>query len=138
MGTVIRAEISRKSTYYLSKHRYYELKHFCMQYPNWIKGRSELSFIRIPVYGETVLGRKEAIRSTEKDAEKAAWYNLRIQMVEEAATEADPIIGPYILRAVVEGLSYDTVRAREAVPCCRDIYYELYRKFFFILSEKRQ
>lgn len=37
MGTVIRPEVSHKNTYYISKHRYYELKHFCLQYPEWRK-----------------------------------------------------------------------------------------------------
>lgn len=30
-----RAEISKKNPHYISKHRYYELKHFCLQYPEW-------------------------------------------------------------------------------------------------------
>lgn len=28
-------ELSEKNPYYISKHRYYELKHFCLQYPEW-------------------------------------------------------------------------------------------------------
>ena len=38
MATVIRPEISEKSKYYIDKHRYYELKHFCLQYKEWKKG----------------------------------------------------------------------------------------------------
>lgn len=30
-----RAEVSKRNKYYISKHRYYELKHFCLQYPEW-------------------------------------------------------------------------------------------------------
>ena len=37
MGTTIRSEISKKNEYWIEKHRYYELKHFCMQYPIWKK-----------------------------------------------------------------------------------------------------
>lgn len=37
MGTVIRAEISANNRYWVEKHRYYELKHFCFQYPEWKK-----------------------------------------------------------------------------------------------------
>ncbi len=35
MATTIRPEISQNNEYWISKHRYYELKHFCMQYPLW-------------------------------------------------------------------------------------------------------
>lgn len=30
-------ELSKKNPYHLSRHRYYELKHFCFQYPEWKK-----------------------------------------------------------------------------------------------------
>lgn len=30
-------ELSEKNLYHLSRHRYYELKHFCFQYPEWKK-----------------------------------------------------------------------------------------------------
>ena len=35
MSTVIRPEIARSNAYFISKHRYYELKHFCLQYREW-------------------------------------------------------------------------------------------------------
>ena len=35
MSTTIRADISQNSKYWIEKHRYYELKHFCLQYPIW-------------------------------------------------------------------------------------------------------
>lgn len=35
MSTTIHPELSKKNTYWIEKHRYYELKHFCLQYPIW-------------------------------------------------------------------------------------------------------
>lgn len=37
MGTTIRAKISSNNKWWISRHRYYELKHFCMQYWDWKK-----------------------------------------------------------------------------------------------------
>ena len=37
LRTVIRPEVSRKNRYWISKHRHYELKHFCLQYSEWKK-----------------------------------------------------------------------------------------------------
>ena len=37
MATVLRPELSKKNKYYIDKHRHYELKHFCLQYPDWKK-----------------------------------------------------------------------------------------------------
>lgn len=42
MGTTIRPELSEKNPYWIEKHRYYELKHFCLQYPIWRKAYSVL------------------------------------------------------------------------------------------------
>ena len=42
MGTTVRPELSKKNRYWISKARYYELKHFCLQYPGWRKAYSEL------------------------------------------------------------------------------------------------
>lgn len=30
-------ELSEKNPYWIERHRYYELKHFCLQYPLWKK-----------------------------------------------------------------------------------------------------
>ena len=43
MSTTIRPELSEKNPYWIEKHRYYELKHFCLQYPIWKKARAALS-----------------------------------------------------------------------------------------------
>ena len=43
METVVRADISKKNAYWIDKHRYYELKRFCLQYPIWAKSYAELS-----------------------------------------------------------------------------------------------
>lgn len=32
-----RAQLSVKNPCHIPKHRYYELKHFCLQYPDWKK-----------------------------------------------------------------------------------------------------
>lgn len=37
MSSIMRSELSEKNPYYLPKHRFLELKHFCMQYPEWKK-----------------------------------------------------------------------------------------------------
>lgn len=58
-------------------------------------------------------------------------------MIERVANETDEILGPYILLGVTEGYSYDILKARYNIPCCKDVYYELYRRFFWLLSRER-
>lgn len=49
MTTVLRAELSTKNKYYIDKHRYYELKHFCLQYPEWKRTYAELEDVTLPL-----------------------------------------------------------------------------------------
>ena len=137
--TAIHPELSPKSRYWIDRHRYYELKHFCLQYPLWIRARASLDGLSRRALRLTPPSPTGLVQSpTSRCAEQRLWYTERIAMVEESAAEADPLLGPYLLRGVTEGLSYDCLKAWLALPCSREAYYESYRKFFWLLSEKRQ
>ncbi len=137
MGTTIRPEVSKKNPYWIERHRYYELKHFCLQYPIWEKARAALTSmshrpIDVAAFSETIGD------PTARCAEARAFYSERMGMVEQAANEADAELGAYILRAVTQGISYDCLKARLNIPCCKDVYYELYRRFFWVLNRLRK
>ena len=138
MATVIRPKISEKSKYYIDKHRYYELKHFCLQYNSWKKA---YSLCNESVIFASKFEREPSsnIRSdiTAKYAMKKLRYGSRIKLIERIAMEADDFLYPYILKAVTEGLSYTNLKAVHSIPCGRDMYYDRYRKFFWLLSEER-
>ena len=138
MATVIRAKISEKNKYYIDKHRYYELKHFCMPYNEWKKeyaNCNESIIFASKFEKESTSNIPSDI--TAKYAIKRAYYAGRIKIVERAAMEADEFLYPYILKAVSEGLSYTYLKAKLDIPCGRDMYYDRYRKFFWLLSEAR-
>lgn len=139
MGTTIRPELSEKNPYWLEKHRYYELKHFCLQYPIWQKAYSSLdSLATRPVDLAMSVVTNTLSDPTAKCAMAKAFYSERMNMVKRVAEETDPILADYILNAIVEGWSYDILKARLEIPCCKDTYYELYRRFFWLLSKERK
>lgn len=138
MATVIRPQISEKSKYYIDKHRYYELKHFCLQYSEW-KKMYALCNESIIFASNIECSPTSNIPSdlTAKYAIKKAYYAERIKIIEKAAMEADDFLYPYILKAVTEGLSYTNLKAKMNIPCGRDMYYDRYRKFFWLLNDSR-
>lgn len=137
MGTTIRAEVSTKNRYYLDKHRYYELKHFCLQYPEWKKLYSTIDSLSSRPTDGVRTNTNVHSDPTFKCAELRSIYRVRIEMIEQAAIETDSSLYSYILKAVTEGLSYPKLKARLNIPCSRDAYYDLYRRFFWLLNEKR-
>lgn len=138
MATVIRAKISEKNKYYIDKHRYYELKHFCLQYNEWKKAYSNCNESIIYAAGlEKVISTNIPSDLTAKYAIRKVYYGDRIKLIEKVAKEADDFLYPYILKAVTEGLSYTYLKSKMDIPCGRDMYYDRYRKFFWLLSELR-
>lgn len=137
MSTRIRAEISKKRQYWISKHRFYELKHFCLQYPEW---KEELKLIPIE---PSISANKVGYSSTVSDPTYNAVLrreNLtdKLKMVEDAARLCSDDLGRYVLIAVIRGMSYETLLGRYQIPCCKETYYEAFRKFFWVLSKMRK
>ena len=107
MATLIRPEISEKSKYWIDKHRHYELKHFCLQYPHWKKAYADFSNPSMPLSMiERIPTSNIPGDPTAKRAVMKAHYRERIELIERAAREADEFLHNYILKAVTENLSY--------------------------------
>lgn len=139
MATTIRPEISQNNEYWISKHRYYELKHFCMQYPLWKAAyRSlELEGVRsLDLSG--YIPTSETSDPTAKTAIAKSYFGDRISMIENIAAEADESLAEYLIKGITEGWSYDILKARMNIPCCKDVYYNVYRRFFWLLSRERK
>lgn len=133
----VRSEISKNKKYWIDPNRYYELKHFCLQYDVWKRAYLALDgFSRSPD-GDPIDGGDHS-DPTPRCVEARYSFYKRMSMIEEAARETDVGLRDYILKAATQGLSYETLRTKYNIPCCRNDYYELYRKFFWILSQKRQ
>lgn len=138
MSTLIRPQISEKNKYYIDKHRYYELKHFCLQYNEWKKAYAACNESIIFASNIERESSSNGISDvTAKYAIKRAYYAGRIKIVEKAAMEADEFLYPFILKGVTEGLSFTYLKTRLEIPCGRDMYYDRYRKFFWLLSKAR-
>ena len=139
MTTSIRPEISSKNKYWIDRHRYYELKHFCLQYRGWKQKYATLNSLAQSRIREVVVSPTGNYNSpVETAAEEREVYSANIHMVERAALEADTSLSNYILKGVTEGISYDVLKARLDIPCSKEVYYNLYRRFFWLLDRARK
>ena len=139
MATNIRAEVSEKNKYWIDKHRHYELKHFCLQYPMWKKAYADFDDLGLSLSmiehtpTSNLPGDPTAKRALMKN-----YYSEKMRLIERIALEADHCLSDYILKAVTEGLSYTYLKARLNIPCGRDMFYDRYRRFFWLLSNSRK
>lgn len=138
MVTKIRPSISMKNKYWIDKHRHYELKHFCLQYPLWKRTYEDLSEDTITISKfETMPSSNIPSDPTSRRALIKTFYLDRIKLIERIAMEADEFLHEYILKAVTEELSYTYLKSKMGIPCGKDLYYDRYRRFFWLLNQER-
>ena len=136
MGTNIRAKISAKNEYYISKHRYYELKHFCLQYDEWKRAYNLLEPTTTTNWEEHGSHETGFSDHTAEIAIQRLYLRNCIDLVEGTA-RAVTDLHKELLLAVTKGYSYETVQAICNVPCCREVWYGIYRRFFWELDRSR-
>lgn len=121
------------ASYNIGKHRFLELYHYCMQYPDWIKEIRELRGLRSHETGAAGNGLSNPTASA---AIKAAEISAKCKLIEDTAYEANKELAMYILAGVTdEECTYKTLRAR-GMPAGRNLYYNSRRKFYYLLSKK--
>lgn len=133
--TDIRPELSIRNKYYVEKHRSYELKHFCMQYPIWKKAYVALN--ELSKSNEIADAFDQYDDPTAQCGIAKEYYSRRIEMVERCCKDTDNDLWNYILLGVTKGVTYNYMKFKYDIPCSRDTYYDRYRKFFWLLNKMR-
>lgn len=141
MGTNTRPELSVSNRWWINKHRYYELRHFCFQYPEW---RHQIADIDgLP---KSSPGTDERINPGKTSNLTATYAEARMHledkclMVEKACFEVcgHQFWWTILLEAVTQNTSYDKLEASIGMmPISRNEWYILYRKFFWTLDKMR-
>ena len=137
MATTIRAELSTGSEWHVDKHRYYELKHFCLQYPDWKRAYSKLVYLSTSnSLDEAKRHKDQLVSPMDHILEERLLLRKKIDLVEVTASMSAGEIASYILTAVTEGLSFPHIKARLEIPCGKDMFYDRYRRFFWLLDRR--
>lgn len=133
----IRPEVSKKNNYHISKHRFYELKHYCLQYGEWLDELRELD-------GGFKSSSIITLEDQQNDSDpvldlvtKKSELQEKIEMIRECAKKADKELWTYILNAVTKDLSFTELKMLYNIPRGKNQYYASYRRFFFILSQEK-
>lgn len=135
MGNHEKTELSKKNQYYVSKHRYLELKHFCLQYPEWVEELREIDGMAGRGDGE-IKGDRQASDPTADAAVRRMILQKNIDLVERAVQETDSSLFYWLFLAVTEERSYTYLKEIKGIPCCREVFYKKYREFFYVISQK--
>lgn len=120
--------LSKNSKYYISNYRLYELIYFCLQYPEWKKEINRYEFKG---------GCKEFDDPTSEDAIRHYICRRKMDLVNECVKKAGGEFSEYLFKAVTNDLSYNNLKTYYELPLSRDKYYEMWHKFFYLLSQEK-
>ena len=123
--------------YKISKHRFAEIYHFCLQYNEW---KDELKYKTDNVASPIITDMPTA-HSNDSGVESLAIRRRQLEekcnLIEDTAREAGEGISQYILKAVTnEYVTYNYLRTVMGIPCGKNYYYDKRRKFYYLLSQK--
>lgn len=130
--------LSTKNPYYLTKHRFYEVYHYAMQYQEWKdEYRTTEQTMRGIAYDGVKVKSSGSGDALERVAIRLTELSEKIEMLEAVARETDKDLSEYILRgATDEQVTYNYLSMVLHIPCSRNTYYSLRRKFYWLLSKR--
>lgn len=148
MGTNYRAKISKKNKYWISKHRFYEIEHHCLQYKEWedeyktLKAQSVKGVDYDGMPHGTNVG-----NPTQSTGMRMAELSTKMDLVKDTVAESDQIvieqhgkessIYKHLLVAVTnEGISYNYLNMVMHIPVSEKVYYAARRRFYWLMSQK--
>lgn len=68
---------------------------------------------------------------------KRMWYVERINLVDKTCYIAGEDIYKYLHKSITEGVGFNYLKSFMEIPCGKDLYYDRYHKFFYILAQSR-
>lgn len=142
---------AKTGKYMISKHEFYMTMHFALQYPEWKKALRNMSDTSKAItYSDMPKGNMSPDPTGDLVEKREKLYD-KVLLVERSAKAAvyEDIMGrmcvpnvrkqiyQMLLRGVTEeGVTYNTLRVTGNIPCCRNVYNRMKRRFYFILNSE--
>lgn len=127
-----------RSKYGISGHRFKELYYWCLQYDEW---KDELKYKTNTVRSIEITDMPTAHNgedATQQLAIRRAQLSKNCELIEQTAIEADSELYQYLLKAVTnEDVTYRYLKMIMGIPCSHNTYYNRRRKFYWLLSQKK-
>lgn len=139
--TKVRAKLSETNRYYIDKHAFYSAYHYALQYKEWKSEYETLSKYGDSTgvdYSRDKTGSSPGVGDpTFNLGTRLAKLKSNIDLIESSALEVNPILYKWLIKAVTEEfVSYNYLRTVLNIPCGKNFYYKMRRKFYYILSQK--
>jgi len=128
--------LSDKNKYSLPKEDYLTAIHYSLRYPMWVEelrtAADTGSAIR---YDRDKVQTSNSSDPTYEVAIRMADLQGRIDMVDEIIKEVAQGMDSFLRLGVCHGLTFEQLKAKN-MPCERDKYYNMRRRYYYELAQK--
>ena len=129
----MRSRFSKKNKYYISRHVFLTVYHYCLNYNDWVQAYNDAAGLHSKSQDTVSPGTGDP---TASQAMKLADLFQRIETIRQTAFSAEPDLNPWLLQYVTnEGMTFDKLKAK-GMPCERDMFYDRRRKFYWMMAVK--
>lgn len=134
----IRPKLKNNREYDLTVHEFYMAYHYALQYNEWKSKVNDIASIDTPDPENADMPKAHNISDTTfSKAVRISEYRDKMRMIEELVREVAPDIYTWLFKAVTtDNCSYENLRVYMDLPCGKNYYYAMRRKFYFLLYQK--
>lgn len=132
-----RPALSKKNQHYIPREKYYELLYFSRQYNTMKQELHELRMDYPNSMNEIVVDHSDVSDPVAKAYSRIETLVDKIHMIESTAIETDAELAKWVRIGATNDYSYEYMHQMLGMPIGRTKYYELYRKYFYLLAQKR-
>ena len=128
--------LSTKNEYHLPKETFLTVIHFCKQYPYWIDELKALTDTSKAVsYDNDLIIASADSDPTSTLAMKRAELSRKKELVDDTAKATAGDLWEWLVLGVCYDRPYHYLLHR-GIPCGKDLYYKMRRKFYFEIAKK--
>ena len=128
--------LSEKSKYYLPKETFLTVVHYCKQYPLWDEELSAMTDTSKAItYDQDRVQVSQDSDPTSELAIRRAGISKKKDMVDDTAKRVAGRIWKWLLLGVCYDYPYYYL-AEHGIPCGKDLYYKLRRRFYYEISKQ--
>lgn len=128
--------LSDKNKYSLPKEDYLTAIHYSLRYPMWVEelrtAADTGSAIR---YDRDKVQTSNDSDQTAEVAMRMAELSSRIDLIDEIISQVSGGLDSWLRLGVCHGLTFEQLKGKD-IPCERDKYYLMRRRFYYELAQK--
>ena len=135
--TQIRPELTKKNELYISKHAFYSVYHFALQYDDWRQQYADMiGSAQKGIDYNGMPGGSSIGDPTARIAMRSSVLGSNIRLIEHTVLTAGRDLYEWLLIGVTqEGVTYKYLREKKKIPCGKNEYYRIRRLFYYLLSQ---